>query len=652
MKPGTLLRVGLLCIVVTGVALITFYSSRPKELVLERSDPGLPDPFSTSETNPNAPTPALIGNGMVGLRLGRFGLAVNRQGESLPLYLNWAYDPQGEEKILPQRSPFDFDLYLGEEILTDLDVSDYKQTQDLRTGELKTTCWIRRGNMNLRFQSEIRLASLGDRAVVTMDLTLMSPRPTTLKIIERAEPGDVYSVKSTLSQNSKTVPYKDTFEVGPEPLKLSREATIRYPETVPSPPAVEGDIEISGSVEDQQAVRAMLSQLRAGVPVSGPKGHPVGPMGLSNQLYNGHVFWDADIWVFPALALLSPERAVSIPRYRLNRLDGAAANAKKSVTSKEFPLGDASLLEKAYQFPWESSVSGGETIPGPSRLQHHITGTVAFGVQKAADLGLVNQADANKLGVGAAYFWLARSQKRSDGLFEVKQTMSPDEHHIGDNDLYTNLLAEWTIARYLPAQKRSFYLPKDDTSFLTYDNDALRSYKQTAALLAVYPLQDPRAVAQAEVMFDRFSTKVTKRGPAMSDSIHALIAARIGRTEDAYTLWRRSWFDFTRLSLMAFSEKRVTTEKSMFITGSAGCIQTVLYGFCGIQFSDKADTKAVSVPIQNNRFLVVRPNVPPQMGTITIRNLSVLGKKYTLVCTGKVARLAESVPASGSATGQ
>ncbi len=37
-------------------------------------------------------------------------------------------------------------------------------------------------------------------------------------------------------------------------------------------------------------------------------GMSISPFGLSNQMYNGHVFWDADIWVFPALALLDPAK--------------------------------------------------------------------------------------------------------------------------------------------------------------------------------------------------------------------------------------------------------------------------------------------------------------------------------------------------------
>ena len=65
--------------------------------------------------------------------------------------------------------------------------------------------------------------------------------------------------------------------------------------------------------------------------------------------------------------------------------------------------------------------------------------------------------------------------------------MSPDENHIGDNDLYTNLLAMWlTNGRKWPATP-TYKLPKDAKGFLTYDGDPVKGYKQAAAILACYP---------------------------------------------------------------------------------------------------------------------------------------------------------------------
>ncbi len=86
-------------------------------------------------------------------------------------------------------------------------------------------------------------------------------------------------------------------------------------------------------------------------------------MGLSGLGYNGHVFWDTDLWMFPALLVLHPEMAKSMVEYRYQRLEPARKNA--------FAHG-----YKGAMFPWESADSGVEETPvwalsGP--FEHHIT---------------------------------------------------------------------------------------------------------------------------------------------------------------------------------------------------------------------------------------------------------------------------------------
>jgi hypothetical protein len=56
----------------------------------------------------------------------------------------------------------------------------------------------------------------------------------------------------------------------------------------------------------------------------------VGPRGLSGQAYNGHVMWDADVFVLPALASLVPSAARAMVEYRLRRLGLARAYATAS----------------------------------------------------------------------------------------------------------------------------------------------------------------------------------------------------------------------------------------------------------------------------------------------------------------------------------
>lgn len=81
------------------------------------------------------------------------------------------------------------------------------------------------------------------------------------------------------------------------------------------------DIQIEGDEQAQQDVHSMLYHLysfvREGTDMS------PSPMGLSGLGYNGHVFWDTELWMYPAILVLHPEMAKSIVEYRFNRLSAA-----------------------------------------------------------------------------------------------------------------------------------------------------------------------------------------------------------------------------------------------------------------------------------------------------------------------------------------
>ncbi|MGH2565741.1 MAG: glycoside hydrolase family 65 protein, partial [Ginsengibacter sp.] len=85
------------------------------------------------------------------------------------------------------------------------------------------------------------------------------------------------------------------------------------------------DIIIDGDAASQRDVHSAMYHLysfvRAGTSYS------PSPMGLSGLGYNGHVFWDAELWMFPAILVLHPEMAKSMIEYRYERLKEAEHNA-------------------------------------------------------------------------------------------------------------------------------------------------------------------------------------------------------------------------------------------------------------------------------------------------------------------------------------
>lgn len=395
-------------------------------------------------------------------------------------------------------------------------------------------------------------------------------------------------------------------------------------------------ITIDGPREDQDRIDLLLGHLLSSV---APKSQrAVAPMALSSTVYHGHVFWDADIWVFPALALLSPERARAIPAYRLNMEEQARRNAvewfaagRPDAGTKKRPT--TAPPEPMVKYPWESSESGRETAVGFSRYEEHITGSVAFALRQASWLGLAPADRTNRIVADAGRYFRARA----DGN-RIKNVVSVDENHTGDDCLYTNLLAGWCANGGRWSATMPFVLPRDDKSFLTYHNDGVRGYKQAAAVLSVYPLQYPPAEKEARTLLDRFESKVTKNGPAMTGAVHATIRARLGDPKARET-WIASIDPYVKAPDL-FSEKR-GSDRTAFVTGAGGAMNTVLYGFAGLRLDDRPLPGSAFPPIRlkNGGWLSCRPSLPKEWRSVTIDGLTILDRAYVLTIAGSRATL-------------
>ncbi len=631
------------------------------------------DPWRLVCTDPTQTTPAFLTNGWIGVRLNR--LASGWEGEtSLPAFAAHAYQTEGEEKIEALPNPLGVQWSLGDKPVSTGDLIAYEQVLDMKSGAMTTAFSVEGPSGEpIRFLGTTVLHPELPIAAERWEVVAATEEPIEASIAHLAEAkgapggGDRYELPQgevrvstrTSGRFAGSMPgrlrkYYFTvrdltfervavcdFESAVRKIAQVRGSSEDVPdEELPTPSfdevlaasteawakRWETDIEIDGPVEDQQAVRSFMFYLSASLNPEAHREVPMGvsPLGLSGQTYNGHVFWDADIWVFPAMALLAPDRAAIIPSYRLALAQAAKREADEWVAAAAGGGG----LAGGVKFPWESSVTGRETVPGESRKQHHITGSVLWALGQAASLGLVDESSVQSLLREGAMFFDLRSEG-PPGAKEIKNTMSPDEFHIGDNDLYTNLLAEWVVRR--SGRDVRYKLSRDSTTFLTYDNDTLKSYKQAAAVLAIYPLQHPQAEAEAAAMMERFADKVTANGPAMSDSVHALIWARLGERERerAYETWRKSWGDFTQHPLMLFSEKR-KKDVTYFLTGAGGCLQTVLYGFGGFRIDSRQDPDANwSKQLKGGQWLTLRPNLPPEWRRVVFKRFHVLGKAAT-----------------------
>lgn len=351
------------------------------------------------------------------------------------------------------------------------------------------------------------------------------------------------------------------------------------------------DIIIHGDDSTQRDIHSMLYHLysfvRAGTALS------LSPMGLSGLGYNGHIFWDADLWMFPALLILHPRMARSMIDYRFRRLQAARRNA----------------FEHGYRgamYPWESAGSGNEETPvwalsGP--FEHHITACVALA---AWNYFCVTQDTAWLRSEGwpilkaTADFWASRVQRNGPGRFDIDNVVAADEWAENvDNDAFTNAAAKANL-RDAGKAARILGFPSDtDWEFVAGNIPILRfpdgvtrehaSYhgepiKQADVNLLAYPLTEIRDPARILKDLAYYEPRIGN-GPAMSYAVLSILYSRLGEPQKAYELFIRGYTPNEVPPFGILAETAGGTNP-YFATGAGGILQAMLSGFGGLEITD------------------------------------------------------------------
>ncbi|HEX5323236.1 MAG TPA: hypothetical protein VFW40_05575, partial [Capsulimonadaceae bacterium] len=334
------------------------------------------------------------------------------------------------------------------------------------------------------------------------------------------------------------------------------------------------DIEIDGDPEAQQVTHANMFYLASSTYAGSD--HSIPPMGLSSNVYDGHIFWDAEIWMFPALIAQHPDLAKSIVDYRFKLLPQAMKNA-------------ALHGFKGAEYPWESAADGKEEAPAEFAKERHITADVAYAAWQyylwTGDKDYLKKEGWPILQATADY-WLSRAKKGPDGAYHIDDVLPPDEtaEDVSD-DAWTNAIVQYNLrAAYqaailtnnapvgsiLPPPPYSQWktvadkiaLPFDKTQgiYLEYAGvgPGRLMAKQADTQMLIYPLNVPMSDAVAGKTLDYCLQHTINVGPAMTSSINAIVAARLGRAQQSLDLFRDSYRPFERGPWDAFSEKRTT----------------------------------------------------------------------------------------------
>jgi len=390
------------------------------------------------------------------------------------------------------------------------------------------------------------------------------------------------------------------------------------------------DIVITGDPEAQQVTHANLFYLLSSTYPGSD--HSIPPMGLSSNIYGGHIFWDAEVFMLPALIVQHPEYAKPIIDYRFKLLEQAKKNAKAHGFA-------------GAEYPWESADTGKELVGAEFAKERHITADVGWAAWQyylwTGDKTYIKKEGWPILQATAQY-WVSRVARSADGHYHIKDVLGPDETAgVGDDDAWTNGVVKANLRAAVAAAAQmgdikpevgrwseiaaKLELPSDKSHAFPAENSAPMSArfaaKQADALLLCYPLQevtDPKVIGP---MLDFYSTHTIKNGPAMTASMESIIAARLGRGKSSLDLFHDSYRPFMRGPWDAFAEKR-TSNRVYFCTGMGGCLQSVLYGFAGLNFRHQGSRVAGD--------LFADPHLPPGWGGVAVKGVKYHGKTYDL----------------------
>lgn len=361
------------------------------------------------------------------------------------------------------------------------------------------------------------------------------------------------------------------------------------------------DIQIEGDAQAQQDVHSMLYHLysfsRAGTAYS------PSPMGLSGLGYNGHIFWDCDIWMYPAMLVLHPEIAKSMVEYRFERLDAARKNA--------FSHG-----YKGAMFPWESADSGVEETPvwalsGP--FEHHITADVALAAWNYYCVTQDKQWLREKgwpILSATADFWASRVERNGPGHYDIKNVVAADEWAENiDNNAFTNAAAIANLQNAAAAAKilgekadADWQLVAQNIPILKMDNGVTREHatyngegiKQADVNLLAYPLKTITDAGQIKKDLEYYETRVPNEGtPAMTQAVFALLYARLGNGDKAYHFFKDAYEPNLNPPFRVIAETKGGTNP-YFATGAGGIIQSLLMGFGGLDITPAGITQLKS----------------------------------------------------------
>ena len=408
----------------------------------------------------------------------------------------------------------------------------------------------------------------------------------------------------------------------------------------------------------QQAVRLNLFHILQAAGRAEGAGIPA--KGLTGLGYEGHYFWDMEIYMLPFLIYTAPQIARNLLRFRYSMLDKARERARQ-------------VNQKGALFPWRT-INGEEASAyyAAGTAQYHINADIMYAMRKyidaTGDEDFLRDFGAEML-VETARLWmdLGFFSKRKDDKFCINGVTGPDEYNtVVNNNTYTNLMARenlWyaaaTVQRLMEEHPSDFavlqdrtgldpdevkhwqraadrmYLPVDEETGIHLQDDGflekeIWDFENTPKekyplLLHFHPLviYRHRVIKQADVVlamllfgneftyeekkrnFDYYDT-LTTGDSSLSVSIQSIIANELGYMDKAREYSRHSL-------LMDLADIGGNARDGLHMASMGGTWMAIVYGFAGMrdhdgkisfrpQIPENVDGARISLTIRGQRL--------------------------------------------------
>jgi alpha,alpha-trehalose phosphorylase len=210
------------------------------------------------------------------------------------------------------------------------------------------------------------------------------------------------------------------------------------------------DVEILGDTEEhlavQQATRFNLFSLAQATARIDGLGVPA--KGMTGSGYEGHYFWDTEVYVIPFLSYTQPEVARNALHFRSVLLPSARERARE-------------MAQSGAMYPWRT-INGEEASAyyAAGSAQVHIDADIAYAlikyVRATGDEGFLVREGIDIL-VETARMWADLGFWRSNGddSFHIHGVTGPDEYTtVVNNNLFTNVMARFNLEQAVASVER------------------------------------------------------------------------------------------------------------------------------------------------------------------------------------------------------